>query len=422
MAVAAAGLVADPLPSPLALACRIVAVLLGIELVLVAVRGRVRETGGPPLGPVGPALAAAAAFIVGYAAAGLGASAASQADLTAVGPGAATAAGFALATLALGPVLLGRDLLRIGVGVTLLVTATALVRAGLAGTPGSLEQLAWAALTVAVLGVTAILASAALAIGPSLLIDERSAPDDPVRGSSPDWNAGRAAGADAGPNEGRLSRLPGRVRRPATAERVASGRRSPADPRGAPPADDAEPRQAGASGLGASRQRLSPADDRRDRRVRTRRGRTGRRPARMSPLLFVIVAFAAAVACLATAGRPAMAIPIGIGGLGLASVAAALIEPGAAVHLAGSDLLVGTAYARLFILIASLGGLLTCLVSLATSWPAGWVVRLPAAALAGLGGIALALSAPDPLLALVILLGDHRGDRAGRARRPRFAA
>jgi formate hydrogenlyase subunit 3/multisubunit Na+/H+ antiporter MnhD subunit len=125
----------------------------------------------------------------------------------------------------------------------------------------------------------------------------------------------------------------------------------------------------------------------------------------VSPLLFVIVAFAAAVACLATAGRPAMAIPIGIGGLGLASVTAALIEPGVAVHLAGSDLLVGTAYARLFILIASLGGLLTCLVSLATSWPAGWVVRLPAAALAGLGGIALALSAPDPLLALVILLG-----------------
>ena len=124
----------------------------------------------------------------------------------------------------------------------------------------------------------------------------------------------------------------------------------------------------------------------------------------MSTLPFVVVAFAAALACLATAGRPGIAIPVGIGGLGLASAAAALIEPGVTVHLAGSDVLASTAYTRLFILIASLGGLVTCLVGLATSWPAGWVVRLPAAALAGLGGIALALSAPDPLLALVILL------------------
>jgi len=124
----------------------------------------------------------------------------------------------------------------------------------------------------------------------------------------------------------------------------------------------------------------------------------------VSLLLFVVVAFAAAVACLATAGRPGIALPIGLGGLGLASAAAALIQPGVAVHLAGSDVLASTAYARLFILIASLGGLVTCLVSLATAGPAGWVVRLPAAALAGLGGIALALSASDPLLALVILL------------------
>ena len=105
----------------------------------------------------------------------------------------------------------------------------------------------------------------------------------------------------------------------------------------------------------------------------------------MSPLPFVTWSLAAALACLVTAGRPGIAIPVGIGGLALATAAAALIEPGVTVRLAGSDVLAGTAYARLFILIASLGGLLTCLVSLATSWPAGWVVRLPAAVLAGLG-------------------------------------
>jgi hypothetical protein len=217
VAVSAAGLVADPLPSPLALACRIVAVLLGIELVLVAVRGRIRETGGSPLGPVGPALAGAAAFIIAYAASGLGSSAASPADFTTIGPSAATAAGFALATLALGPVLLGRDLLRIGVGVTLLVTATALVRAGLAGTPASLEQLAWAALTVAVLGVTAILAGAALAVGPSLLIDD-GAPRTTL------FEAHRLTGTLAGP----LARLPGGTRASSADPQAGSvGRRRP---------------------------------------------------------------------------------------------------------------------------------------------------------------------------------------------------
>jgi len=217
VAVSAAGLVADPLPSPLALACRIVAALLGTELILVAVRGRVRETGAPPLGPVGPALAAVAALIVGYAAAGLGASAVGPAELTTVGPGGATAAGFALVTLALGPVLLGRDLLRIGVGVTLLVSATALVRAGLAGTPGSLEQLAWAALTVAVLGVTAVLATMALAVGPSLLIDD-GAPRTTL------FEAHRLTGTLAGP----LARLPGGAQAGSPASQAGlGGRRRP---------------------------------------------------------------------------------------------------------------------------------------------------------------------------------------------------
>ena len=163
--LSAATLVADPLPSPLAVAIRLVAALLGAEFVLIALRGRVDQASSPALGPVGPLLAAIAAFVVGYATSGVGSPAA--------GPPEATAAGFGLMALAVGPLLLGRDALRVGLGLALLVTATELVRAGLAGTPGGLEQLATAALTLAVLGATAVLCTSALATSGDLSIAER---------------------------------------------------------------------------------------------------------------------------------------------------------------------------------------------------------------------------------------------------------
>ncbi len=162
----AAPLVADPLPSPLAVAARLAAALLGAQLVLVAVRHRPAPAHRPGIGPLSPALAAAAAFVIGYATAGVGSSVA--------GPGEATAAGFGLAALALGPLVLGRDVLRTGLGMALLVTSVELIRTGLAGTPGALEQLASAGLTIAVLGVTAALAAAALAAGHDLSIETGS--------------------------------------------------------------------------------------------------------------------------------------------------------------------------------------------------------------------------------------------------------
>jgi hypothetical protein len=163
VAMAAAALVADPLPSPLAVAVRLVAAGLGAELVLIAVREGPADVTRSPTGPLSPLLAAAAAFVVGYATSGVGSPAA--------GPPEATAAGFGLAALAIGPLVYGRDVVRVGLGMALLVTALELVRAGLAGTPTAVEQLATAGLSLAVLGLTAVLARAALAANHSIAIE-----------------------------------------------------------------------------------------------------------------------------------------------------------------------------------------------------------------------------------------------------------
>ena len=170
-ALGLAAVVADPLPSVLAVAIRAVAALLGADLLLLALRPGDERTprvagpqpAGPPLGPVTPALAALAAALVGYASSGVGS--------PAVGPALATAAGLGLATLAVGPLLLGRDIVRIGTGLALLVTAAELVRAGLAGTPGALEQAVTAGLSVAILGSLATIVGLALRAGHDLSVD-----------------------------------------------------------------------------------------------------------------------------------------------------------------------------------------------------------------------------------------------------------
>ncbi len=120
----------------------------------------------------------------------------------------------------------------------------------------------------------------------------------------------------------------------------------------------------------------------------------------MSLLAFVVVASAAAVASLVTRGQTRLAIPVGLGGLLLATVAALLIAPGETIRLGSSDVLEATAYARLFVVLASATGLILCLVGLATTLPQS----LPAALLAGLAGTGLALSLSDPLAALLVLL------------------
>lgn len=163
LSVGLAPLIADPLPSPVAIAVRLLATLLGAELLLVVLRGSSARTRGAALGPVSPALAAAAACVVGYATSGVGS--------PTLGPPLATAVGFGLATIALDPLLFGRDVLRIGLGMVLLITAAELIRTGLAGTPGPLEQVASAGLTIALLGAMAGIAATALASGHDLSVD-----------------------------------------------------------------------------------------------------------------------------------------------------------------------------------------------------------------------------------------------------------
>jgi hypothetical protein len=162
VSVGLAALVADPLPTVLAIAIRLVAALLGAELVLLAVRGVPVPSYGAPLGPVTAALAGAAAVVVGYAASGVGSPAA--------GPPLASGVGLGLATIAIGPLLLGRDIVRIGSAMALLVTAAELVRAGLAGTPGPLEQGVIALVTIGILAATAAIVASALHAGHDLAV------------------------------------------------------------------------------------------------------------------------------------------------------------------------------------------------------------------------------------------------------------
>ncbi len=120
----------------------------------------------------------------------------------------------------------------------------------------------------------------------------------------------------------------------------------------------------------------------------------------MSLLPFLVIAFAAAAGCLVTRERPAVQIPVSLAGLVLATVAALAIAPGDQLRLGSGEVLLATAYGRLFLVLGSVLGLLLGLVGLATTWQPA----LPAAILVGLGGTAIGLSASDPLIAVIVLL------------------
>ena len=149
--------VADPLPGMAPLGARIVGAVLAGYVLWVAARGPWTRTGGSPVGWPTDAFLAAAAAVVGYGSHGLGA--------PTTGPAVASAAGFALAALAVLPVVTGRDVLRVGIGLALLLTGALLVRVGLGGTPDSVEQVMTAGLVAALGGAVAMLATAARAEG-----------------------------------------------------------------------------------------------------------------------------------------------------------------------------------------------------------------------------------------------------------------
>lgn len=151
--------VADPVATPVGLAARLLGAILGAYLLWIAARDDAdlsvahAPTGGSRVGWPAEVLVAASASVVGMAAHGLGAPAA--------GPAIASAAGFAIAALAILPVLTGRDVVRVALGCLLLVDAGLLVRAALGGTPGAFEQLLVTVLLVAIAACAAALARTA---------------------------------------------------------------------------------------------------------------------------------------------------------------------------------------------------------------------------------------------------------------------
>lgn len=157
---------AEPVPAAAGLAARIVAAILAAYLLWVVTRDRPRSgrpglpgasTEGSRIGWPADALVAGAAFVVGFAAHGLGA--------PAMGPSLASATGFALAAVGLSATLTGRDVLRAGLGSLLLVDSGLIVRSALGGTPGDLEQLITAGAIVVLAGTLAALAATARADG-----------------------------------------------------------------------------------------------------------------------------------------------------------------------------------------------------------------------------------------------------------------
>jgi hypothetical protein len=154
---------ADPLPAPLGLAARTIGAILCAYLLWIVARDRgparapSAVTTGSRIGWPAETLVAAAALVTGFVAHGLGA--------PALGSALASAAGFAVAALAVPAVTTGNDVLRVGIGSLLLLDAGLLVRAGLGGTPDQLEQLVTSGALVVVAATIATLASSARSDG-----------------------------------------------------------------------------------------------------------------------------------------------------------------------------------------------------------------------------------------------------------------
>jgi len=186
---------ADPIAAGSGLAARVLAAVLATYLLWIAVRDGAFQTGGSRLGWPADSLVASAAAVVGFAAHGLGA--------PTHGPAFASAVGFGLAALSIAPLLTGRDVLRVGIGLTLLLQGALLVRVGLGGTPSTLEELVTAGAIAVLGGAIAVLAMAARSDGTAgfELADELPARRRRLTDLRPDarpdpqpdaWSAGRS--------------------------------------------------------------------------------------------------------------------------------------------------------------------------------------------------------------------------------------
>jgi hypothetical protein len=147
LAAVAASLVASPLPGSLAVTARILGAMLAAYLLWAAAGSGSINSAGSAIGLVAEAAVAVAAFAVGLAM--------RPVDPLA-GPVEAQAAGLSLIALAIVP-LAGRDVFRMGVGVTLLTLGSSLLVGAWSGPTPPLEQLAMAALLVGIAGATSLL-------------------------------------------------------------------------------------------------------------------------------------------------------------------------------------------------------------------------------------------------------------------------
>ena len=145
---------ADPLADTLGLAARVVGAVLAAYLLWIPLRTAAAPTGGSRLGWAAEAAVAAAAATVGYGTHGLGVAGA-RVRHSPRRPGSRSRRSRWRRSWT------GRDIVRVGIGLLLLMDGALLVRVGLGGTPGALEQLVTAGLVAGLGGAVAILAVSA---------------------------------------------------------------------------------------------------------------------------------------------------------------------------------------------------------------------------------------------------------------------
>lgn len=232
-----AAFIADPAPGVAALGARVVGAALAGYLIWVALRGAPPPTTGWRVGWPGAAAVAMVAFVIGWLAAGSigtmlqgngsGPSAGVASALIAGSPvpRAALGAALALAALAAAPVLVGRDVLRLGLGLLLLLAAAELLRNAIGVRPDGLVELGLAVLTAAAGAALAGLIGRSLGANGDLLLrgpTRGPQPRDPVVRHKPvddahpgypapgtDGRPARPAGPAAHPGPKRDSGWPG---------------------------------------------------------------------------------------------------------------------------------------------------------------------------------------------------------------------
>ena len=324
-----APLIVDPWPGPLVVLGRVAAALLATRFLAIGLRG-VSTTDGSRIGWPSELLIAAAAGVVGFGSHGLGA--------VGLGPAEAQAAGFALGAIAIGPLVVSRDVLRIGIGALLVLVAASLVRVGLAGPPAE-----------------------AAGLVESLLTDRH-------RGRDRGRRRGGRRPRGPGPPGSRVCVAPPPARCPS---RVRARCRAPPD---RPPRP--EPAQPSGSEFGGRLGRRSG-------------GRAG--GSRVTVIPFLVIASAAGTLSLLLRSRRAWSTLLAAAGLVAMAVAALAMGPAASVEI-GGVLLASSDWLRLYAVLGCVVGLLLIAIdSAAIHEP-----DVPGVIVLGLGSAVLALSLADP--------------------------